>query len=76
MDFLGGLDVRSRAEVPPLVADVVDGDWFRLDGVEDLELVRLVECLDARASLLARDLLAAQGVVLVDDLDHLLLDGL
>ena len=46
------------------------------DGVEDLELVRLVEGLDPLARLLAADLLAAQGHVLVDDLDHLLLDGL
>ena len=76
VNCLGGLHVRTRAEIPPLVTDMVDGDGLRLDGVEDLELVRLVEGLDPLARLLAADLLAAQGHVLVDDLDHLLLDVL
>ena len=76
VDLLRGLDVRARAQVPPLVADVVDGDGLRLDGFQNLELVRLVDLADAALRLLAGNLLAAQGVILVDDLDHLLLDGL
>ena len=27
-------DVRSGTQIPPLVPNVVDGDWFRLDGFE------------------------------------------
>jgi len=30
VNHLGGLHVGPRAQVPPLVADVVDGDWLSL----------------------------------------------
>ena len=76
VDLLRGLDVRTRAQVPPLVADVVDGDGLRLDRFQNLELVRLVDGADAALRLFAGHFLATQRVILVDDLDHLLLDGL
>ena len=75
VNLLRGLDVRTRAQVPPLVADVVDGDRLRLDGFQNLELVRLVDGADTALRLLAGHFLATQRVILVDDLDHLLLDG-
>mmetsp|Transcript_35216 Transcript_35216/g.59366 ORF Transcript_35216/g.59366 Transcript_35216/m.59366 type:complete len:281 (+) Transcript_35216:1048-1890(+) len=69
----GGLHMGARAQVPPLIADVVDGDGLR-KAREDLELVRLVDRSDAARGLLARHLFAHKRQLLVDDLVHLLLD--
>lgn len=66
--------MRSRAQVPPLVPDGVDGDGFGLDAVEDLELERLADRLDAFPGLLARHLLPQYGIILPYDLVHRLLD--
>ena len=56
------LNVRARAQVPPLVSHVVDRDErlrvARNDRVQDFELVRLVDRLDARPRLLLTHLLA------------------
>mmetsp|Transcript_16800 Transcript_16800/g.56766 ORF Transcript_16800/g.56766 Transcript_16800/m.56766 type:complete len:215 (+) Transcript_16800:1027-1671(+) len=61
------LDVRARAEVPPLVTNRVDGDGVVLDAVQDLELEALADGLDAPPRLVARHLLAHDGVILLDD---------
>ena len=50
MDHLGGLHVGPGAQVPPLVADVVDGDGLGFDGIQNLQLVRLANLLDVGTS--------------------------
>ena len=72
--FPGALDVRSRAQVPPLVPYRVYRDGFGLDRVEYLEFERFVHRLDAPAGLVARYLLPRDGIILRYDPVHRLLD--
>mmetsp|Transcript_41360 Transcript_41360/g.130156 ORF Transcript_41360/g.130156 Transcript_41360/m.130156 type:complete len:278 (+) Transcript_41360:2193-3026(+) len=76
-DISSRLHVGSSTQVPPLLADVVDADVLALgDGVEELELVRLLLRFDALPCLLSRHNFAPDRELLVDDLLHLLLNCL
>mmetsp|Transcript_22390 Transcript_22390/g.50453 ORF Transcript_22390/g.50453 Transcript_22390/m.50453 type:complete len:493 (-) Transcript_22390:197-1675(-) len=76
-DVSSRLHVRPRAQVPPLLSDVVDADILSLrDRVQQLQLVRLFLRFDPLPRLLPRNDLAPDRKLLVDDLLHFLLDGL
>ena len=59
VDLLGGLHVRARAQIPPLVADVVNRDRFGFDGLQNLKLVRFVYFFNPALRFGARDFLTA-----------------
>mmetsp|Transcript_24692 Transcript_24692/g.53920 ORF Transcript_24692/g.53920 Transcript_24692/m.53920 type:complete len:206 (+) Transcript_24692:1548-2165(+) len=67
------LNVRPRAQVPPAITHVVDGDWL-LQSLEDFKLIRLVRLANATLSFLAGHLLTRQRQLHLDQLVHLLLD--
>ena len=73
-NLASALDVGSGAQVPPLLSNLVDGNWLGFDGVQNLQLERLTDLLDAPLGLLSRHLLPFDGIVLPDDLVHPLLD--
>mmetsp|Transcript_10564 Transcript_10564/g.22520 ORF Transcript_10564/g.22520 Transcript_10564/m.22520 type:complete len:412 (+) Transcript_10564:1084-2319(+) len=70
------LDVRSGAEIPPFLPNGINGNGLCFDGIQYLELERLADRLDHFPGLVPRHLLPNDGIILGDDLVHLLLDEL
>ena len=75
VELAGVLHVGAGAEVPPVLSKGVKGDRF-LEAFQDLQLVGLVLGLDLGFRLSARHLDTLERDLLIDDLDHPLLDRL
>ena len=75
VELFGVADVGAGAEVPPLFPQGVETDGF-LNARQDFELVGLVLGLDLLFGFGAAHFKALQRKLLVDELDHFLLDGL
>mmetsp|Transcript_13372 Transcript_13372/g.29493 ORF Transcript_13372/g.29493 Transcript_13372/m.29493 type:complete len:383 (-) Transcript_13372:181-1329(-) len=69
-----GLHVRTGAQIPPLVPDVIDRDVVGRNGVQNLLFERLVDGGYPRGGLLARHVLAMDRELRLYDLVHRLFD--
>mmetsp|Transcript_36839 Transcript_36839/g.87093 ORF Transcript_36839/g.87093 Transcript_36839/m.87093 type:complete len:303 (-) Transcript_36839:38-946(-) len=69
------LHVRAGTQIPPLIANVVDRNVLPLrNRVQKLQFIRLIELSDAPLRLRPVNHLLADGVILLDDARHLLLN--
>ena len=75
IEFAGVGHVGACAEIPPLVAEGVEGDRF-LQALQDFQLVGLVLGPDLGFGLPAGHRDALQGQAAANDLAHLFFDGL
>ena len=75
IELAGVLHMGAGAEIPPLLPQGVEGDGL-LQPFEDFEFVGLVLRFDPRFSFGAAHFNPLERQLLVDDLDHRLLDGL
>ena len=75
IELAGVIHVGASTEVPPVLTKGVEGDRL-LQSFKNLELVGLVLGFDFFLGLVAAHLDAFERQLLVDDLDHPLLDGL
>uniref|UniRef100_A0A0A9F381 EMB2761 (EMBRYO DEFECTIVE 2761) n=1 Tax=Arundo donax TaxID=35708 RepID=A0A0A9F381_ARUDO len=64
--------MRPGTKIPPLFSNVVNCDRFFLNALQNLQLIRLIECFNPLLSLFPGHLLPYQWEVPSDDPIHLL----